>query len=163
MEEVKTFIGIDPGKSGGIVFLDQNGNIQDVLDIKKNSEQDLNYFLSIYNNQTQMCVIEKVHSFPGQGVTSTFTFGENFGMLQGLVIGNKIPHELFTPRQWQKEMRIKKKQKSESKTDFKRRLKGEAQRLFPNEKVINNTADAYLIAEFCRRKFGSVFEKNLDK
>jgi hypothetical protein len=30
--------------------------------------------------------MEKVHSTPQMGVTSSFTFGEHFGFLQGLVV-----------------------------------------------------------------------------
>ena len=50
----------------------------------------------------ELAVIEKVHSMPGQGVSSTFSFGTGYGQLQGLLAGLGIPFELVTPQAWKK-------------------------------------------------------------
>ena len=42
--------------------------------------------------------------------------------------------------------------KTESKTEWKNRLKGMAQQLYPDLKVTLATADALLIATYCKRK-----------
>lgn len=146
------FIGVDPGKSGGIVVLDENLTVIEVADIKKQTHHSLSDLLARHND-AKLCFIEKVHSMPGQGVSTTFAFGEIYGLLQGLIIANKIPIDYVTPRSWQAFLGIKKKQKSESQTDFKRRLKQHAQNKYPREKIINNTADAYLIAEYTAKNF----------
>jgi hypothetical protein len=43
-----------------------------------------------------------------------------------------------------------KKSKTESKTDWKRRLKEKAQQLYPDTKVTADMADAMLIARYCK-------------
>ena len=103
-------------------------------------------------------MIEKVHSFPGQGVASSFKFGMGFGGLIMALVSSGIPFEFVTPRVWQKAMGITPREKSnrsdftESKTQFKNRLKAKAQQLFPAVRVTLKTSDALLIAEYCRRK-----------
>ncbi len=47
-------------------------------------------------------VIEKVHSMPAQGVTSTFTFGENFGTWLGILAALSIPVAEIAPQRWMK-------------------------------------------------------------
>jgi len=40
---------------------------------------------------------------PKQGVASTFTFGEAYGVAKGIFYALNIPIELVTPRRWKKE------------------------------------------------------------
>jgi hypothetical protein len=54
------------------------------------------------SNDNIICILEKVHSMPGQGVSSTFTFGENFGTLKGVLRALRIPTVLVNPKEWQK-------------------------------------------------------------
>lgn len=95
--------------------------------------------------------IEKVHSMPGQGVASTFCFGEGYGVWLGILAALGIRHELITPQSWKKSLmdgQLKDKDAS--------RLV--AMRLFPEAgnqlqlKKHHGRADALLIAEFVRRK-----------
>jgi len=44
-----------------------------------------------------------------------------------------------------------KKTKTESKTDWKRRLKERAQQLYPDMKITNDMADAILISHYCMK------------
>jgi hypothetical protein len=110
------------------------------------------------------CLIERVHSFPGAGVSSMFTFGRNAGLLIGILLANHIPHEEIEPRTWQKALgippRIKKPKKpkpfiqypaEETQAQWKNRLRSKAQTLFPNLNITLATADALLIAEVARR------------
>jgi len=46
--------------------------------------------------------IEKVHSFKGQGIASSFSFGMGYGMLQGLCEGVGWGYQLVTPQAWKK-------------------------------------------------------------
>ena len=87
-------IGIDPGISGSICFLD-NGKILDVIEMpimtdgKKNKKQVNGS--QVYNEVTKRIkqfeknqirvVIEHVSAMPGQGVTSMFNFGQSFLVL----------------------------------------------------------------------------------
>jgi crossover junction endodeoxyribonuclease RuvC len=83
---------------------------------------------------------------PGQGVTSTFTFGEGFGKLQMALCAAKIPYQFITPLKWQKFLGCMTK-------GDKNVSKAAAQRLFPDIKVTHAIADALLIAEYNRRTY----------
>lgn len=139
-------MGIDPGKSGGIGFIDTD--LKQALCFKMpETERDLSDLFEEYVPRVKICVLEKVHAMPKQGVSSTFTFGVNYGILRGMLIAHKIPFEDCQPAMWQKTLQCL------SKGD-KNVTKAKAQQLFPSIKNITHaTADALLIAEFCRRKF----------
>tara|TARA_Y100000034_G_scaffold95641_1_gene116246 strand:- start:294 stop:776 length:483 start_codon:yes stop_codon:yes gene_type:complete len=152
MSRRKEYIGIDPGVGGGIAIAWGQDNIhqykmppteREICDVFNGSMCDLVY---------SVAVIEKVHSMPKQGVASTFKFGMNYGFLRGCLIAAGIPFEEVTPRAWQKALGIPPKKKTESNTEWKNRLKGMAQQLFPQLKVTLATADALLIATYCKRK-----------
>ena len=142
------FIGIDPGMSGGIVSLKEK-EIFYIGTFKDKTDKDLEMeFVKSQNwtipKEPVFCLIENVHSFPGQGVSSTFKFGMNFGVLKGVLIACQIPHEFVSPQKWQKAMNC-------LTHGDKNISKAMAQRLFPLVKVTHATADALLLAEYCRR------------
>ena len=59
-----------------------------------------------------------------------------------------------TPQKWQKEFSNSLgKSRDYDKREWKNRLKGLAQQMFPAEKVTLKTADALLLAEYGRRVF----------
>ena len=92
--------------------------------------------------------MEDVHSAPGQGVKSMFTFGKNYGILRGLLVANKIPFEDVPPQNWMKHMRIPPRG-NKTKKEHKTLLKQRAKQLYPTNDTINyETADALLIAHY---------------
>ena len=136
-----TFVGIDPGMSGGIAWI--HGAHYECRQFKDNTEKDIS---EMFRSHDPSCfaMLESVHSFPGQGVASSFKFGMNFGMLKGFLYGFGIPFELVTPQKWQKEIGcLTGGDKNISKT--------KAQQLFPQIKVTHAIADALLLAEYARR------------
>lgn len=140
----RMWIGIDPGKSGAIAAIGEDG---DALWVKHTgTESDLYEFLmdlrAEYN--LQFAMLEKVHSMPKQGVKSTFAFGQSYGFLRGLLTAMKVPWETVTPQKWQTSMGCR---TGGNKTVSK----AAAQRLFPDLTIIHANADALLIAEHCRR------------
>jgi crossover junction endodeoxyribonuclease RuvC len=140
---MNTYIGVDPGKSGAVVAITSEG-----IKICRNdmTEADLGSFFKTFEESWEpvFAMIERVHSMPKQGVSSTFKFGENYGFLRGCLISAGIPFEEVTSQKWQKFMGCL------SKGD-KNVTKARAQQLFPGIKVIHQIADALLIAEYCRR------------
>lgn len=148
-------MGIDPGTKGAIVVLKESGEVVDSIRFDKATDTEAAGFLEEYASGIHMAVIEKVHSMPGQGVASTFKFGEAYGKVQGMLISMGIAYDFCTPRKWQKAVGIQKKDKYESGVDFKNRLKEASQRMFPDEKIVLANADAFLIAEYCRRMYRS--------
>jgi crossover junction endodeoxyribonuclease RuvC len=136
------FIGLDPGASGAIACF-----IEDDIEVIKltETEHDVAEWLHLHAGVGKsFALIEKVHAMPKQGVTSMFKFGQSYGFLRGLLRAYAIPFEEVTPQKWQKAMGCL------SKGD-KNVTKSRAQALFPKLKITHATADALLIAEYCRR------------
>lgn len=146
-------IGIDPGKSGGIAVIGESGSVE--THKLKETEADASHFLSRFDSSScnPFAYLERVHSMPGQGVASSFKFGQSYGFLRGLLVGIGIPFEEVTPQKWQKAMGC-------MSGGDKNVTKGRAQQLFPGVKVTHAIADAILIAEYGRRlRCGELVEK----
>lgn len=151
------FIGIDPGGSGAIAILDEFGKPFGDKSWIKTSEPpvDLLRFLDLARHESDgkcKAILEKVGAMPSQGVSSTFKFGQSFGMLQGLLTGSRIPWGLCTPQKWQRQIGCiwpsgKPKPTSTQKKNLNKEV---AQRIWPDEKITHAKADAMLIAEYCR-------------
>lgn len=145
-----TFIGIDPGQSGGIGVINGAGYYVDKM---PETERDIfNYLVSVVAQSDcgqggvalVSAVIEQVHSMPGQGVVSSFKFGMSYGALRMALICSGIPFETVTPQKWQKELQCLSR-------GNKNVTKKKAQELFPKLKITHATADAILLAEYARR------------
>jgi crossover junction endodeoxyribonuclease RuvC len=152
-------IGIDPGASGGIADIFTNAPPIEVSAEKlPKTEADTFKLIRQVSGDFKVlgwdltCYIEKVHSMPGQGVSSTFKFGMNYGFLRGCLVSLGIPFVDVTPQKWQRAVGIH-KIKDETNTAKKNRHKQLAQQLFPQlaKKITHATADALLIAEYGRR------------
>ena len=148
------YIGIDPGIKGAISSIIQNESVRIVRTMpmaitEADTRQSILFALG--GEPEYKAIIEKVHAFPGQGVTSMFTFGQNYGFLRGCLVSLGIPFEEVTPQKWQKEFGLSKK-KNESKTDYKKRILQKAQNLFPEADVKLQTADSLMLAEYLRRQ-----------
>ena len=144
------YLGIDPGKSGAAALITPSGVFtQDWRDgpLSAGTLKDWNFFYGIH-----FAAIEKVHAMPKQGVTSSFTFGANFGWWQGLLDGMSIPYVLVRPQEWQKGI-VPKKDSLSSKPSFTvaRRLFPDAELLGPRGAELDGRADALLIADWLRR------------
>lgn len=142
------YIGIDPGQSGGIASLvgDNTGTSPACVKMPETEKDcfDALEKLQRINFTAIFAVIESVHSMPKQGVASSFKFGRNYGFLRGCLIALGIPFEEVTPQKWQKALGCL------SHGD-KNVTKARAQQLFPALKITHATADALLLAEYCRR------------
>ena len=142
-------IGVDPGNSGALVAVSITGRVQE-LRSKDATERDVMDFLRPLANEGASAVIERVSSSPQMGVVSAFTFGRSYGFLRGALIGVRIPFVEVTPQKWQKALGCM------SKGD-KNVTKAKAQQLYPNEKITHATADALLLATYCRQNHAQLF------
>ena len=145
------YIGIDPGSNGAMAVIQQDDTY--VFPFKQINMKLISSMLEDLSDKRDChALIELVHAMPGQGVTSMFNFGHNFGMLEGLLIGAGIPYDRVTPQKWQKEFGLY-RLPDETKTAKKNRHKELAKELFPTLNVTHATADALLIAEYARRTY----------
>lgn len=155
-------IGIDPGASGGIAWVDTKileggwisieGNHATPMPKTEGDVWDAIQRLKLVSSRT-FAVVEQLTGFVGEAVPShtMFKLGRSYGFLIGCLTAAGVPYELVTPQKWQKELGIPRRDKKESKTQWKNRLKARAQQIFPDIKVTLATADALLIAEYARR------------
>ena len=152
-------IGIDPGISGSICFL-EDGTIKDVLEMptmtegKKNKKQvngsqiynEISFRIKTYEKKNIKVVIEQVSAMPGQGVTSMFNFGQSFGILKGICSAMQLPIYFVRPPKWKKYFNLINSEKDASRT--------RAIEIFPyfssnlSKKKDSNKADAILIASY---------------
>ena len=122
-------IGIDPGISGSICFL-EDGIIKDVLEMptmtegKKNKKQvngsqifnEISSRIKTYEKKNIKVVIEQVSAMPGQWVTSMFNFGQSFGILKGICSAMQLPIYFVRPAKWKKYFNLINSEKDASRT-----------------------------------------------
>ena len=141
----KKFIGIDPGKSGGVAVI--NGETAKVYACPRTVEDMatlIGMCLNGFSADNVRVIVEKVWAFPTDGRRGSFTFGENYGQWQGILASHELEPIYVTPKKWQSHFEIK---KGLPKPIRKKVLKQMAKDKYPNTKGITlKTADALLIA-----------------
>lgn len=143
------FIGIDPGKKGGIAYIDVQNNFCRTLPY---SDEALISLCSDAANMEVMCCLEKVGAMPGQGVVSMFSFGQSVGYIKGVLEAFRIPYQEITPQKWKREFGL---------TSDKAKSAEVCRKLFPDVSLLatprckkphDGMAEALLMAEYARRK-----------
>lgn len=103
------YIGIDPGKSGGIaVIYKPSGGVHvtpmifdgKLIDFRKMARWIGDH--SIFGGYGVLAGIEKVGAMPGQGVVSMFSFGVSTGGMLGILGALEIPTIQVPPQRWKK-------------------------------------------------------------
>lgn len=142
---VTVFLGLDPGNSSGSIgVVDAEGQYVASLKLPKATIHDVAAFVREHRPAAVFAVLEKVHSMPRQGVSSSFKFGTSYGELRMALAAVGVPFEEVTPAKWQAAMGCR------SGGD-KNVTKARAQQLWPAVKVTHGTADGLLLAEYARR------------
>lgn len=146
-EQRMLFCGIDPGKTGAIAFLYREGAFAKVCDF-----EEAFHVVDQMKTEIACAYLEEVHAMPGQGVSSTFSFGENFGWWKGVLQAFGIPFKTIRPQDWQKGLVPKRGTLTEKPS------LAVARQLYPeaplNLKKHHNRADAILIARVCYEREG---------
>lgn len=139
--ETALFIGVDPGKSGGLAVIAGNGSVRAAVKMPETDRDVLDWLKQFGGARA---VLEQASSSYQQGVVSAFSFGRSCGMIRMALVATEIPFDYVTPARWQKALGCR---SGGDKNVTKRR----AQDLFPSVRVTHAIADALLIAEYCRR------------
>jgi crossover junction endodeoxyribonuclease RuvC len=101
-------LGIDPGCSGALVLVTEQGGYIDHLampTIKVGTKSRVNgAAVAAWVRQYGIAhaYLEQVGAMPGQGTASMFTFGHAAGVAEGILQGLNIPYTLVTPQAWKK-------------------------------------------------------------
>lgn len=152
-------VGIDPGITGALAAINHKG-LQAVADMPvmqrskggatvKNQvnaaalAELLRTWLEGYDKNEIRIFIERVQAMPKQGVSTMFSMGHTCGIIEGVVAARGYAHELVTPNEWKKALKLG-KDKNQARTM--------AQRLYPEAPLSlakhHNRAEAILIARY---------------
>jgi hypothetical protein len=153
-DEDPLYLGIDPGKTGAGVLVDQRGLMVDSFRFAKHTLEETDAWLAELRGGGHVAALEKVASSPQMGVRSAFSFGRSLGQIEALLVSSGIRIVRVAPRTWQKTFGIqprRKKPNPETQTQFKKRVRALAEERFPGHIKTADLADAALLAEWCRR------------
>jgi len=110
-------VGIDPGLSGAVVFLntiDRQLDIYDMptVEVTRNGKKKRELSAQLLSNVLSAHVVngaylERVNAMAGQGVSSVFSFGRSSGIVEGILAAYDITTTLVTPQTWQKSMEVR--------------------------------------------------------
>lgn len=146
---MSVYLGIDPGAKGGIAIVGPDfaeawrypGDIQEAAALLG---------LVVRQHDVKLACIERVSAMPGQGVSSTFKFGMNYGGWQGALAALAVPYVTVTPRKWQMALL------DAGTGETKERSLNMARRLFPSVdlkyKADDGKADALHLARWAKRE-----------
>jgi crossover junction endodeoxyribonuclease RuvC len=106
-------IGIDPGLSGAIAVINGNDDLiifdMPTMTVERNgkakrqvSASVLAQILKTAKSDDCHVFVEKVSAMAGQGVTSVFSFGRSFGMIEGILAALHMPVTYVAPATWVK-------------------------------------------------------------
>jgi crossover junction endodeoxyribonuclease RuvC len=108
----KYIIGVDPGLSGAIAVMSSESlKIFDMptMTVERNgkakrqvSASELAELLYLYSGKDCHVYCERVGAMAGQGVTSVFSFGRSFGMIEGILAALHMPVTYVAPATWVK-------------------------------------------------------------
>lgn len=145
-------VGIDPGVSGAIVAVRGREIVtcQDMPTVAVRGKNIVDaagvvMVLEVLAHQTEIAILEHVQGVQQAGATSAFTFGRGFGVIEGVLAGLGVRHELVRPQRWTKDLRV-----TRDKGDHRRA----AMRLWPGSRDLfarakdDGRADAALLCHW---------------
>jgi crossover junction endodeoxyribonuclease RuvC len=151
-------IGIDPGLSGAVAIIsDDSLKVFDMptMTVDRNgkakrqvSANELAELLNLYAGKDCHVYVERVSAMAGQGVTSVFSFGRSFGMIEGILAALKMPVTFVAPATWTRAI---------GRSPGKDASRARAMELFPNYEYFfkrvkdDGRADAALIAHWGKK------------
>lgn len=112
MSEV--ILGVDPGKSGALAFLDTALNRISVVDMpvvpvgkgKRNEVCASTLFKILDNYRPDRAFIEDVWSLPSDGHVGAFSFGDAYGTIKGAIGAYGVGFSRVLPNVWKKNLKV---------------------------------------------------------
>lgn len=149
-------VGIDPGKEGGYVELDELGTVLCTLELEPGLDRLCNRLsvpTHVFVERAQ--VMARDDGRPKAGAVSSFNYGVGYGVICGILRALRLPHTMVRPADWTRMMH----QGTTDDGKPKSRSLQAAKRLFPHEswlvgkrsKPHDGLFEAALIAEYGRR------------
>ena len=146
----KVFIGIDPGKGGGVGIINEEDKTSKSFKFVPELAELSTMIGAVVNGYStdEICLyIEHVHSFPTDSRPAAFSFGRNLGQWEGIIANHELEIKTVAPRTWQEHYDVP---VIKDKYERKRWLKEIAQTMFPDIKVTLAISDALLIVNYAK-------------
>lgn len=151
------WIGVDPGAKGGYAVISKSDTGQAVFAYPWDDDFFAMEMASLmqFKEHGIVAAVEKVGAVHGNGIVSMFNFGKSAGYIEGVLSALGIPYQLVPPAKWKKEFSLIGKDKQASIITCRK--------LFPELDLkrtercrtdSDGKAEATLLAEYARRKFG---------
>ena len=155
-----SYIAIDPGVNGGIAW--DTAKLASCMGMPASDTETAEEIQQLAEMDDVLrrirpgikCVIEDVPKFVGKALpgSTIFPLAFNCGLVRGIAVSLRMPVILVRPQDWQKHFRLGTKKDTSGTTEWKNRLKAEAQRRYPHLKVSLKTADALLLLAYAQEK-----------
>lgn len=161
------YLGVDPGRNGGLAALSADGTVLSLLKMPDVPEGILEWLREREEGGGSLhAALEKVGGYtktagPQPG-SHMFNFGTFYGWAEMALAARNVDRRVkVSAARWQRDLGIPARKRDESKPQYKRRLKATAEEMFPGVQTTLHTADALLLAEWCRRRFTGKLQKEL--
>lgn len=164
----RLWVGIDPGKSGGIAAMAEHGLVGMWAIPKLGDDIDsarlCDILMDLHVSYNMSVIVEDVHSLFGMSASTNFSMGHTLGIIIGVVTASRMRLIRVQPKQWQKEiwvnsdyeyLPIKPQQKKPS-VDTKLTSLKAAHRLFPRADFRGEVKVEYYSDNSANRKKGLV-------
>ena len=154
------YIGIDPGKSGGLIVIDEHGEANAYKCPEKIFDMATLFKIAIGDTPPDnvRLLMERVWARPSNATRAAFTYGVNYGQWLGIAASHEIKMYTTLPNIWIKWIGCP---KALAVKERKHWLRDKAKELYPNiKKVTLATADAILIGHYARKEYFNEKESN---
>lgn len=146
-------LAIDPGLGGGLAVQRPDSGVS-AYSMPPTEGDLVDLIRSLLVEGVTHAFVENVPWVVGARVSPAATgkLQRNVGVIHGALLCLGISHTLVAPQDWQKPLRLGTRSGCATSTEWKNKLKAEAQRRFPRLAVTLATADALLILDYGRTK-----------
>lgn len=105
----RLFAGIDPGLSGGVGLVREDGTFVAVLDMPtlpnttgRRQVDAAALAATLREHGPAFCLVERVGPRPGEGAVGAFAFGMGYGCILAVLAALSIPHDVVQPATWKR-------------------------------------------------------------
>lgn len=103
----------DPGAKGAVAWLEDDGRLIAVYDmpvvsVNGKSRVSASLLATLFPADPKRVGIERVHSLPGNGSSSSFTFGYSAGLIEGICAARQYPVQMIEPAKWKRALGLSK-------------------------------------------------------
>lgn len=157
MGKLRVWCGIDPGSTGAICAIREDGKVI-FLDTTVAPLELLDWFNALADECDVLVVmVENVHNIRGAASKSTFSFGWNTCKVEVMPLAAGLSVDKVNPKQWQKTVGVKSTTKGKA---IKKEVASICARLYPRVNLkgpkgglLDGRSDALMIAHYAKLKY----------